>query len=304
MRRRPRADLEGRNSTRERVAATRSREYPLKHNHRHRAKSGLRFYNPDSGRWLNRDPIGEEGGKNLTGFVQNMPVQIFDVLGLAFTRTIQYNKSIADITAKGAQVDGTGNRLTYYGLTWPTPGRDLSNWPYGQEWKFSVSPRLDHIRRIPGCGNCAEIVEAAELSLHVETWLPSAQEVVGSIYTVSGYGGLLGHEYRRYQAYRLAYDHYAVPASTTGQQALKCGVYCDSTQDPVIVLREYLRRTREAAHAAYDDYNKSMQAAITAETLLYQPRSLRSIAPRLITGIVPATITTPPSITWPDCPTL
>lgn len=86
MRRRPRADLEGRNSTRERVAATRSREYPLKHNHRHRAKSGLRFYNPDSGRWLNRDRIGERGGRNLIAFDGNDLINAVDPFGKAISK--------------------------------------------------------------------------------------------------------------------------------------------------------------------------------------------------------------------------
>ena len=30
---------------------------------------GYRFYNPNMGRWLNRDPIEEQGGHNLYGFV-------------------------------------------------------------------------------------------------------------------------------------------------------------------------------------------------------------------------------------------
>ncbi len=40
-----------------------------------------RFYRPDLGRWLNRDPIEEEGGENLYGFVANSPVAHYDVLG-------------------------------------------------------------------------------------------------------------------------------------------------------------------------------------------------------------------------------
>lgn len=31
------------------------------------------FYNPSTGRWLSRDPIGEKGGVNLYGFVGNRP---------------------------------------------------------------------------------------------------------------------------------------------------------------------------------------------------------------------------------------
>ena len=36
---------------------------------------------PELGRWLNRDPIEEEGGFNLYGFVQNNPVDGIDPLG-------------------------------------------------------------------------------------------------------------------------------------------------------------------------------------------------------------------------------
>ena len=43
---------------------------------------GYRFYLPELGRWLNRDPIEEGGGLNLYGFVKNNPVTRWDVLGL------------------------------------------------------------------------------------------------------------------------------------------------------------------------------------------------------------------------------
>jgi RHS repeat-associated protein len=42
---------------------------------------GYRFYDPGAGRWLNRDPIGEEGGLNLYGMVGNDGVNDFDILG-------------------------------------------------------------------------------------------------------------------------------------------------------------------------------------------------------------------------------
>ena len=42
---------------------------------------GYRFYNPSTGRWLNRDPIEENGGKNLLAFVRNEAVSDFDALG-------------------------------------------------------------------------------------------------------------------------------------------------------------------------------------------------------------------------------
>jgi RHS repeat-associated protein len=42
---------------------------------------GYRFYNPVDGRWINRDPIAEQGGVNLYGFVLNNPENAVDSLG-------------------------------------------------------------------------------------------------------------------------------------------------------------------------------------------------------------------------------
>jgi hypothetical protein len=40
------------------------------------------FYDPTLGRWINRDPIGEQGGPNLHGFVGNNPILKVDPFGL------------------------------------------------------------------------------------------------------------------------------------------------------------------------------------------------------------------------------
>jgi RHS repeat-associated protein len=42
---------------------------------------GLRYYDPVTGRWPSRDPIGEQGGLNLYGFNWNNPLSWIDVLG-------------------------------------------------------------------------------------------------------------------------------------------------------------------------------------------------------------------------------
>jgi RHS repeat-associated protein len=43
---------------------------------------GYRYYDPVTGRWPSRDPIGEEGGINLYGFVGNDGINWLDILGL------------------------------------------------------------------------------------------------------------------------------------------------------------------------------------------------------------------------------
>jgi RHS repeat-associated protein len=49
---------------------------------------GYRFYDPDRGRWVNRDPIGEQGGYNLYGMVGNNPLTYLDANGLSIWNDI------------------------------------------------------------------------------------------------------------------------------------------------------------------------------------------------------------------------
>ncbi|MBP7827568.1 MAG: RHS repeat-associated core domain-containing protein [Verrucomicrobia bacterium] len=44
---------------------------------------GYRYYNASTGRWPNRDPVEERGGRNLHGFIRNNPISRFDRLGLS-----------------------------------------------------------------------------------------------------------------------------------------------------------------------------------------------------------------------------
>jgi hypothetical protein len=56
-------------------------------------------YDPSKGRWLNRDPLAEEGGVNLYGFVANDPINTIDPYGLKFKFT---GKETAVKAAKAA----------------------------------------------------------------------------------------------------------------------------------------------------------------------------------------------------------
>jgi len=64
---------------------------------------GYRFYSPTLMRWLNRDPIEEEGGLNLYGFCVNNPVNRLDADG----RKVQ-------VTQSGKEITVTLNITIYY----------------------------------------------------------------------------------------------------------------------------------------------------------------------------------------------
>jgi RHS repeat-associated protein len=55
---------------------------------------GYRYYNPQTGRWISRDPIEEAGGVNLYAFTGNNLVDFLDVLGRDLLSDYAYEKMI------------------------------------------------------------------------------------------------------------------------------------------------------------------------------------------------------------------
>jgi uncharacterized protein RhaS with RHS repeats len=58
------------------------------------ADSANAGYDPTIGRWLSRDPIGEEGGLNLYAYVLNNPINFWDPLGLVDMNLFPPNQAI------------------------------------------------------------------------------------------------------------------------------------------------------------------------------------------------------------------
>ncbi len=65
---------------------------------------GFRYYDPETGRWLNRDPVEEEGGLNLYAFVRNDGINVWDYLGLKSWE----NEDPLNMSMRGAQFLGSG----------------------------------------------------------------------------------------------------------------------------------------------------------------------------------------------------
>ncbi len=79
---------------------------------------GYRYYDPVTGRWPSRDPIGESGGVNLYGFVKNNAVFRIDWLGL--------DSGLPDVPTSKDHLkpefggnDGRENYTQYFNLRFP-----------------------------------------------------------------------------------------------------------------------------------------------------------------------------------------
>ena len=72
----------------------------------------MRWYSPSTGKWLSRDPIGEDFGVNLTGFVNNDSINHWDHLGLAIRpnpKCNHYCKTDKDCCRCMVFCEGEGN---------------------------------------------------------------------------------------------------------------------------------------------------------------------------------------------------
>jgi RHS repeat-associated protein len=87
---------------------------------------GYRFYSPELGRWMNRDPIEEEGGVYLYAFCRNSPASFIDRLGMVWkiTRESTNNWATAEATDSSDTFE-TLARTVHFDLA------EISKWSNG-----------------------------------------------------------------------------------------------------------------------------------------------------------------------------
>jgi RHS repeat-associated protein len=81
-----------------------------------------RAYDPELGRWISEDPLGEEGGLNLYGYVGNSPLMGVDPLGLADSNEDHLPEG-AGGAGGGSGTHSLGNLGGRAGCTFSSAGR-------------------------------------------------------------------------------------------------------------------------------------------------------------------------------------
>jgi len=104
-----------------------------------------RYYSPELGRWMSRDPIGIKGGLNVYAMTENNPISFFDRLGL-WTKSLWSGDARGPY--KGTACAESGDTLwklarsiTGHGIDWKTLGIS-SKIKIGQTVDISLIIRL------------------------------------------------------------------------------------------------------------------------------------------------------------------
>jgi uncharacterized protein RhaS with RHS repeats len=87
---------------------------------------GYRYYSPEMGRWLSRDPIEEQGGINLYGMVGNDPVNRVDYLGLEDLQPGQSVETNCGTLTVDKFTTAVGRQTTNSGQVIPAGGVDFN----------------------------------------------------------------------------------------------------------------------------------------------------------------------------------
>ena len=129
----------------------------------HHEASGLelalyRAYDPELGRWLSEDPIEEEGGLNLYGYVENSPLMMVDPLGLD---TFIINRPLNPTSKSQLPSKGTQSMIAHRFVCVTQPDGSLATASWGNTydkngnglWSFNAPEDVSAARHAFANGN-------------------------------------------------------------------------------------------------------------------------------------------------------
>jgi uncharacterized protein RhaS with RHS repeats len=208
------------------------------------------YHAPNTGRFLSRDPIGEDGGKNLYAIVNNNTVNAWDYLGLTWDPDSRY-VSLSEMPYKG--------KRGHLGYTSMGAGLVYKNEDIIEESENKC---------------CATIKSAKDRVYSSTSLIGKESELVGIKVTKNFYSWLIGHEARRLVCHKNAYDTFVEPAINKGSAVTACGKLClDKKGAAKQKLQKYLKDLRAASEEQARKYVSKCMAVITKENNTWKRNS-------------------------------
>ena len=140
---------------------------------------GGRFYSPFLCRWLNRDPIGEQGGFNLYAFCRNDPINNYDKNGCAyFIKRRLDNMLWIDSVSQNANLDQKNRELVHEQLIFEDNGKTTGAGYFGNS-QVHEDNNWKNVRwvRVPGWYNDCVMRKA------VDRVKPKPYSLIGNVFT-------------------------------------------------------------------------------------------------------------------------
>jgi hypothetical protein len=109
-----------------------------------------RYYDPITGRWPSRDPIEEEGGINLYGFLGNDSISNLDMLGLLIQVNAQYLGDGDRGYTLWALVSKEGDETVITRLSSSSEQFAHGGDKYRDPDPANVTPQVEKFQKIPG----------------------------------------------------------------------------------------------------------------------------------------------------------
>jgi len=213
---------------------------------------GYRYYSPNLGRWLSRDPIAEQGGVNLYGFTRNSAINANDWLGLAFT-----DNGLTEGTFQAGRTSGLLQGDNWYGATprmWTISSRNA-----GGEVSVTREPDPD----VENCF-CVEVESVPEYDIETSSYV--ANDLVGTEYTQAGLTAIRDHEERRRTVYDRAYTAFLLHFEAEEFPDCRvCGLKRAKANKYKKALEDWITQLQNSAHTEWETYVTREQMAITDE---------------------------------------
>jgi RHS repeat-associated protein len=221
---------------------------------------GYRYYDSSNGRWLSRDPLEEDGGINLYGFVGNDSIGGADYLGLQITPT-EYD--YVDVSVEETEHDSIDGVRSIGGDDW------FGSTEAGTKIGIPDIVNAGRSKDFKLC--CVKYTKVKNSKIKITTHIPSSNKGFEKLVTKRGIREIKSHEERRQKVIDYAgaiyEDLHKEHASHINEKVCRSN-YTKARN----ALKTWLYASADLVSAEFSDYTSKNGAVIDAENWVHGHR--------------------------------